>query len=99
MSEPPEDSPLVGRRWLLVGRVQGVGFRYFVTSKAEAFPVNGYVRNLDTGTVEIEVEGNKEEVSKFLTEIRQGPRHATIGDFQLEWKPYKMSYDHFFVKY
>ena len=86
-------------RVLISGRVQGVGFRYFVTSKAEEFPVNGFVRNLDTGTVEIEVEGDKEEITKFLGEIRLGPRHSTIGDFQLEWKPYKMNYDHFFVKY
>jgi acylphosphatase len=86
-------------RVLIGGRVQGVGFRYFATSRAEGFQVSGFVRNLDTGDVEIEVEGTKQEIIDFLSELRKGPTHGTVGDFQLEWKPFKMLYDHFFVKY
>ena len=86
-------------RVLIAGRVQGVGFRYFVTSKAEAFNIKGYVRNLDTGAVEIEVEGEKQEIHSFLKEVRQGPLHAQIYEFQVEWKPHKQQYDHFYVKY
>ena len=86
-------------RTLISGQVQGVGFRFFVTSLAESFDVMGYVRNLETGGVEIEVEGEKEEIINFLGEVRRGPRHANIADVQVEWKPFKMQFDHFFVKY
>jgi acylphosphatase len=84
---------------LINGRVQGVGFRYFVTSRAVSYQVSGYVRNLDTGGVEIEVEGTRQEINDFLSEIRRGPRHGAVMDFQVEWKPHKKQYDHFFVKY
>ncbi len=86
-------------RVLITGRVQGVGFRYFVTSTAERFPVNGYVRNLETGAVEIEAEGEKKSVHEFLTAVRTGPRNAQVSEFQLEWKPFENKYQEFAVKY
>ncbi len=79
--------------------VQGVGFRYFATSTAEKFPINGYVRNLDTGDVEIEVEGTKEVVMQFLMALRKGPAYSQIENFQIEWKKYESSHENFFVKY
>ena len=62
-----EMSELACARVLINGLVQGVGFRYFVTSRAVSYEVCGYVRNLDTGGVEIEVEGTREEINKFLS--------------------------------
>lgn len=92
-------SEMACARVLITGRVQGVGYRFFVTTRAESYPIFGYVRNLETGAVEIEVEGVKQTVMDFINDVRQGPRHAQVLDFQMEWKPYKMSYDKFFVKY
>ena len=92
-------SELACARVLINGLVQGVGFRYFATSRAVSYDVCGYVRNLDTGGVEIEVEGTREEISRFLAEMRRGPMHGSVTDFQLEWKSYKKQYDNFFVKY
>ena len=86
-------------RALITWRVQGVGYRFFVTTKAETYPVFGFVRNLETGALEIEVEGEKQVVMDFLSDIRKGPRHSEVFDFKMEWKPYKMTYDRFFVKY
>ena len=59
-------------RWCVLyeGRVQGVGFRYTVSTIAKAFPVRGYVRNLPDGRVEVIVEGSRSEVEGFLGEIR-----------------------------
>jgi acylphosphatase len=51
------------------GRVQGVGFRYTAQRLAEAFPVNGYVRNLPTGGVELVAEGAPEQVEAFLQAV------------------------------
>ena len=79
--------------------VQGVGFRYFTTSTAKEYEINGYIRNLDTGDVELEVEGHKNEVMKFLMAIKQGPRWSSIQNFQIEWKKFENNHDKFFVKY
>lgn len=92
-------SDMACARVLITGRVQGVGYRFFVTTKAENYAIFGFVKNLETGALEIEVEGEKQVVMDFLNEIRKGPRHAEVGDFQIEWKPFKMTYDRFFVKY
>lgn len=79
--------------------VQGVGFRYFTTSTAQNHSVTGYIRNLDTGDVQIEVEGSKEEVMQFLMAVKKGPKWSHIENFQVEWKKYEENYDQFFVKY
>ena len=79
--------------------MQGVGFRYFATSTASEYPIRGYVRNLDTGDVEVEVEGDKHDVSKFLMALKAGPRWGRIEKFQIEWKKFEGLYDQFFVKY
>ena len=90
---------MVRARVLISGLVQGVGFRYFVTSRAEQYPITGYVRNLDTGSVEIVAEGDKEQVYGFLRAVRTGPAHAEIISFQTEWSNYEGKFEDFFVKY
>jgi len=51
------------------GQVQGVGFRYTARELASDFALNGYVRNLPTGAVELVAEGEAEEVESFLAAI------------------------------
>jgi len=51
------------------GRVQGVGFRFSTYQIAQKFRVQGYVRNLPDGTVELVVEGERIEIQQFLTEL------------------------------
>jgi acylphosphatase len=53
------------------GRVQGVGFRYAVQELAADFDVNGYVRNVLDGTVEVLAEGVADDVAKFLAAIER----------------------------
>jgi len=79
--------------------VQGVGFRYFATSTAKNHPVTGYVRNLDTGDVQVEVEGDREVVMQFLIDLKKGPKWSHIDKFQIEWKPYDNQFSEFGVKY
>ncbi|MCK4656843.1 MAG: acylphosphatase [candidate division Zixibacteria bacterium] len=98
-SENNQTSESVCAKVLISGQVQGVGFRYFATSTAQDFPVNGYVRNLDTGDVEVEVEGLKGDVSRFLAALRQGPRWSHVNRFQIEWKTFEGLYEQFFVKF
>lgn len=53
------------------GRVQGVGFRYTTKQIAMGFDVTGWVRNLTDGRVELQVEGEDEDVAEFLEELEE----------------------------
>lgn len=53
------------------GRVQGVGFRFTTFTIAQSHPVDGYVRNLSNGQVELVVEGKQTEIDTFLREVRE----------------------------
>ena len=66
------------RRFLISGRVQGVGFRYFVQSVAIRESLSGWVRNLDDGRVETAAVGNDDAVDRFELAIRQGPPGAHV---------------------
>jgi acylphosphatase len=68
----------VARRFLVSGRVQGVGFRYFAVDAARREGLNGFVRNNDDGTVEAVAEGDAEAVERFERAIRRGPSRSRI---------------------
>lgn len=63
---------------LVSGRVQGVGYRYFVLEQASRLQLVGYVRNLPDGAVRIIAAGNELELQIFLDYLRQGPPHARV---------------------
>jgi acylphosphatase len=63
---------------VVTGRVQGVGFRYAVRQKAASLELNGWVRNLVTGAVELEAEGEPESVEALLQWLHQGPPSAKV---------------------
>lgn len=68
----------VARRYVIGGRVQGVGFRYFTAAAAAREGVSGWVRNLADGRVEIAAEGDAEAVDRFERAVRHGPPHARV---------------------
>jgi len=68
----------VARRFLVSGRVQGVGFRYFTQDVAVREGVTGWVRNLPDGRVEARVEGEREAVIRLERAVRSGPRGARV---------------------
>jgi len=68
----------VARRFLVSGRVQGVGYRYFAFDAARREGLAGSVRNLDDGRVEVIAEGEAEAVTRFERAIRQGPSRARV---------------------
>lgn len=65
-------------RGFVSGRVQGVGFRYFVTRHARAESLQGYVRNLPDGRVEFHLQGESEAVERVLESIRRGPDYSRV---------------------
>ena len=66
------------RRYIVRGRVQGVGYRYFVQKAASNVGVSGYTRNLDDGTVEVYAVGTQDQLSALAGLLRQGPRFAEV---------------------
>jgi len=70
--------PLVGRRWLLSGRVQGVGFRWFVLNRAQALGVRGWVRNTDDGAVEVVAVASASTIEALDALLVRGPPGAHI---------------------
>jgi acylphosphatase len=62
------------------GRVQGVGFRYFVKRHADTLAVNGYAKNLADGRVEFLLQGSKAAVLTMLENIRSGPSYSQVSE-------------------
>jgi acylphosphatase len=75
---------IVARRYYISGRVQGVGFRYFVQDHAAVEGVHGYVRNLPDGRVEALVEGDEQSVLRVERALRRGPSSAQVEDVVVE---------------
>ena len=75
---------IVARRFVITGRVQGVGFRVFAEAAAAREGTHGFVRNLPDGTVEAFVEGDQEAVDRVELELRRGPAGARIESFEVE---------------
>jgi acylphosphatase len=75
---------IVARRFLIGGRVQGVGFRMFTEARATAEGVHGYVRNLPDGRVEALVEGDQESVDRIELALRRGPAGARVESFEVD---------------
>ena len=74
----------LARRFLISGRVQGVGFRYFSHAIADREGLYGWVRNLPDGRVEIFAEGEQGALERFERQIRSGPPGARVGDVDVQ---------------
>ena len=92
-------SDLVRRRVSVSGRVQGVGFRYFVRSTAGRVGVSGFVRNMPDGTVQAEVQGNPEGVDRFLDAIREGPPGARVDQVDVNEVPAEKEKEGFEIRF
>jgi acylphosphatase len=78
---------IAARRYVVLGRVQGVGFRYFVLDVARREGLTGWVRNREDGAVEIEAQGDAEALQRFEVSVRQGPRSARVDDVVVDSAP------------
>ena len=76
MRKPKTDE--IARRYFVRGRVQGVGFRYFVEHLAWDLDINGYARNLDDGRVEVYAVGTAERLAELAGRLWRGPRMAEV---------------------
>jgi len=71
---------MIAKRYIVRGRVQGVGFRWFVDHEARGLGLAGWVRNNIDGTVEALAMGTAEQHNAFSNKLRQGPRAARVDE-------------------
>jgi acylphosphatase len=74
----------VARRYVISGRVQAVGFRFFTEAAAAREGVNGWVRNLPDGRVEARIEGDLAAVDRVEAALRRGPASARVEHVEVE---------------
>lgn len=70
------------RRFLVRGRVQGVGFRWFVEREAHMLGITGWVRNNADGSVEVLAMGTRDQMLGLRSRLRQGPRASRVDDVE-----------------
>jgi acylphosphatase len=71
---------------LIRGRVQGVGYRFFVQDVARALGLAGWVRNLPDGNVEAFAEGSRPAIEMFIEKLEQGPSMAHVESIAVDWQ-------------
>jgi acylphosphatase len=81
-----EEEACVGVHVVVIGRVQGVGFRVFTESHAIQKKLHGWVRNCPDGTVEVEAEGPRSALEAFLQVLEQGPPLSSVTKIIVDWK-------------
>ncbi|MCP4230397.1 MAG: acylphosphatase [bacterium] len=82
----------------ITGRVQGVGFRYYVVNKARGYDVTGFVRNMPDGSVETVIEGPVDDVQALATVCKIGPTSANVDDYDEKYGEYSGEFGSFEVK-
>jgi len=97
MTSSPEERQTL--RALVRGRVQGVGFRFFVEAQANALGLKGFVRNLSNGTtVEVVAEGPISDLETLLSALRQGPGLSYVERVDVSWAAATGDYTSFHVR-
>ena len=90
MSEAVET---VAIRVVVTGKVQGVGFRFFVSDLARDLGITGSVRNLNDGTVEVKAHASQGTVELMVELLRQGPPRSCVSDVDVVWLPKQTEVD------
>jgi acylphosphatase len=93
-------SGLFSIRIIVRGRVQGVSFRAFVSEKARQLGIRGFVRNLPSfNDVEVQAEGDKENLDKLLVYLKQGPEQAKVDNISSVWAKHENRFKSFKIEY
>lgn len=83
-------SEIRARRWVVRGRVQGVGYRWFIQTRAQAMGVRGWASNLPDGSVEVVGMATAPTLDAFEALVRQGPWGARVTEVTQEEVPHDL---------
>lgn len=84
---------------IVSGMVQGVGFRFFASRLARQMGLTGWVKNLSTGQVEIQIEGARGLIEAYIQDLKTGNAYARVRSVQAEWHPFTGKYKTFDVTF
>ena len=82
---PPQSENILTVNMTISGKVQGVGFRYFVLRQAQELSINGWVSNKPNGDVEAFAQGEKADLERFIAKVKEGPSFSRVDDVNLNW--------------
>ncbi len=88
---------VIAKRYLISGRVQGVGYRFFAEREANRLSIRGYVKNLPNGDVEAYAIGTENALSEFKRRLKEGPRGAYVTRVEETEQPIDRDYDQFVI--
>ena len=88
----------IARKYIVSGRVQGVGFRFFAERVANELGLRGYVKNLWNGNVEAYAIGNEAQLEEFGRQLAEGPRMARVESVQESDAPVDRAYRAFVIE-
>jgi len=80
---PPAEKSIEAKRFIVRGRVQGVGFRWFVEREAHTLGIAGWVRNNHDGSVEVLAQGTRDQLAGLHSRLREGPRAARVDEVEV----------------
>jgi len=82
-------------RFLVQGTVQGIFFRQFVKGHCDDLKLRGFVRNLESGDVEVVAEGEAESLDRLGSFLKKGPKHAQIRGVKIEERKWSGDFSEF----
>jgi acylphosphatase len=91
-------SPKIAKKFLIIGRVQGVGFRYFAERCASQLGICGYVKNLWDGKVEVYAIGEPWALEELKRQLAEGPRSARVAAIDESDEPVDKRYNRFVIE-
>ncbi|MCD4818076.1 MAG: acylphosphatase [Candidatus Cloacimonetes bacterium] len=90
---------MIYTQFLVSGKVQGVGFRYYTRNAAKEFNIVGYARNTSDGKVKIIAGGSDKDIEQFTESIRQGPTFSQVSKLEIKKVETFRQYKTFKIKY
>lgn len=94
-----ENSEILQLHAIVVGRVQGVSFRYYTVERARALGLVGWVRNRPDGSVEVVAVGTKSQLNDLADFLSEGSPSARVQSVQVEWQTPREKFSNFDVRY
>ena len=83
----------------IAGRVQGVSFRWYTQKKATQLGVTGWVKNLADGRVELEAEGDNQQLEQLVNWCQHGPELARVDGVEVKWEDASGSNNDFVISF
>ncbi|MBI4166182.1 MAG: acylphosphatase [Acidobacteria bacterium] len=88
----------MAKKFIVAGRVQGVGFRFFTERVADQLGLRGYVKNLWNGNVEAYAVGEEAQLEEFKRRLAEGPRMARVESVHESDEPVDKTYRAFLIE-